>query len=112
MKKPPPYYVTDPWHFLDEHGLIPDKLPGPARRLILFLGRIIEEASLKPPGEAVETSPKCFRRPGRKPCPGKILAHRERQEGSILWKCTHCNVGGEIHNWVRSPWDNSMESVH
>ena len=72
MKKPP-YYVTDARHFLDENGLIPDNIPGPAKKLILFLGQIMEEASLKPPAENIETTLKCRRKPGRKPCPGKIL---------------------------------------
>ena len=112
MMKKPPYYVTDPRHFLDENGLIPDKLPGSARKLISFLGQIIEESSLRPPGETIETSLKCIRRPGRKPCPGKIIAQRESHDSSILWKCASCSTGGEIHNWKGTQWDNSMESVH
>ena len=111
MKKPP-YYVTDPRHFLNENGLVPDNLPGPAKKFILFLGRIIEEASLKNPKETVEIAVKCMRRPGRKPCTGKIMAQRESLESPILWKCTSCSAGGEIHNWKGTQWDNSMETVH
>jgi hypothetical protein len=95
MENNPPFYVTDPWHFLDEHGMIPRNLPAPAKKLIAFLGRIIEETSLKPPGESVKIGLKCFRRPGRKACPGEIWAHRERRESSILWKCTGCSAGGQ-----------------
>jgi len=111
MKKPP-YYVTDARHFLDERGLTPDNIPGPAKKFSLFLGQIMEEASLKPPGDNIETSVKCRQKPGRKPCPGKILAHRETKESPILWKCTHCGAGGEIHKWQGTQWDNSMETVH
>ena len=73
MKKPP-YYVIDTRHFLDENGLVPDNIPVPAKKVISFLGRIMEEASLDPPGEYIEISVKCRRKPGKKPCPGKILA--------------------------------------
>jgi hypothetical protein len=111
MKKPP-YYVTDARHFLDDRGLTPDNLLGPARKMIQFLGQIIEEASLNPPGLSLEASLKCMRRPGRKPCPGKILATRETKEGPILWKCTSFNTGGEISHWKGTQWDNSMETVH
>ena len=57
----PPYYVTDPWHFLDENGDLPDNLPGPARKFILFLGGIIEEISALSPGTTFVTSLKCRR---------------------------------------------------
>jgi hypothetical protein len=105
--KQPPYYVTDPWHFLDDTGNLPDDLPGPARKLSLFLSQIIEECSAQPAGETIETSLKCRRRPGRKPCPGKILSWRNNENDSIKWMCTQCGTGGEIHNWRGCPWDKS-----
>ena len=111
MKKPP-YYVTDPRHFLDDGGLIPENIPTPARKLALFLGQIIEETSLKPPGVIVEIGVKCMRRPGRKPCVGKILAQRNGEESPILWECTQCKAGGQIHNWKGTQWDNSMGIIH
>ena len=110
--KKPPYYVTDARHFLDQNGLVPDNIPLPAKKFISFLGQIMEEASLKPPGEYIEISVKCRRRPGRKPCPGKILATRETDESPILWECTHCGTGGEINKWRGTQWDNSMGTVH
>ena len=103
----PPYYITDPWHFLDENGNVPDDIPGPARKLSLFLGQIIEECSAQPAGETLETSLKCRRRPGRKPCPGEILSWRKNETDSIKWECTQCGTGGEIHNWRGCPWDKS-----
>ena len=111
MKKTP-YYVTDARHFLDEKGLVPDDIPGPAKRLFLFLGQIVEEASSKPAAEDIETNLKCRRRPSRKPCPGKILAIRKTEDSPILWICTYCGTGGEIHKWKGTQWDNSMETVH
>jgi hypothetical protein len=111
MKKPP-YYFTDARHFLDENGLVPDNIPALAKKLISFLGQIMEEASLNPPGEDIETSLKCRRRPSRKPCPGKILAMRETDEGPILWKCDHRGTGGENSKWRGTQWDNSMGTVH
>ena len=103
----PPYYVTDPWHFLDEKGNLHDDLPGPARKLILFLGQIIEEISALPPGTTFVTSLKCRRRPKRRPCPGEILSWRNNENDSIKWECTQCGTGGEIHNWRGCPWDQS-----
>jgi hypothetical protein len=103
----PPYYITDPWHFLDETGNVPDDLPGPARKLMLFFGQIINEMRTLPAGTTFLTSLKCRRRPGRKPCPGEILSWRKKETDSIKWECSQCGVGGEIHNWRGSPWDSS-----
>jgi hypothetical protein len=111
MKKPP-YYVIDARHCLDENGLVPDNIPAPAKQFISFLGQIMEEASLNPPGEDIETSLKCRRRPSTKPCPGKILAIRGTDENPILWKCTYCGTGGQISKWRGTQWDNSMGTVH
>lgn len=105
--KQPLHYVTDPWHFLDDTRNLPDDLPNPARRLILFLGQIIEEMSALPAGTTFVTSLKCRRRPGRKPCPGEILSWRNNQNDSIKWMCTQCGTGGEVHNWRGCPWDKS-----
>ena len=111
MKKPP-YFVIDAQHYLDEKGLVPENIPSPVRKFILFYGQIMEEASLKPPGENVETSVQCREKTDGKPCPGKITATRENNESPILWKCTHCGAAGQIHKWQKTQWDNSMESVH
>jgi len=92
---------------LDENGKLPDDLPGPARRLTIFLGQIISEISSVPAGKTFVTSLKCRRRPGRKPCPGEILSWRNKETDSIKWECSQCGVGGEIHNWRGSPWDSS-----
>ena len=106
MKKPP-YYVTDPWHFLDERGEVPNDLPRPAQKLILFLGQMIEEVSSLTAGRTFLTSLKCWRRPKRKPCRGEILSWRDDENDSIHWQCSRCRMGGEIRNWRGSPWDRS-----
>ena len=103
----PPHYVTDPWHFLDENGNVPDDIPSPARKLSLFLGQIIEECSAEVPGATIETSLKCRRRPRKQPCPGKILSWRINETDSIKWECSQCGTGGEIHNWRGCRWDKS-----
>ena len=107
----PPHYVTNPWHFLDENGNVPDNIPSPARKLSLFLGQIIEECSAEAAGETIETSLKCRRRPGKKPCPGKILSWRNSETDSIKWECDQCGTGGEIHNWRGCRWDRSGEEL-
>lgn len=108
----PPYYITDPWHFLDENGNLPYDLPGPAKKLSLFLGQIIRECSAQPAGTTYVTSLKCRRRPARKPCPGKILTWRNSENDSIKWECSQCGTGGEIHNWRRCPWDTSGKELN
>lgn len=107
--KAPPYYVTDPWHFLDDTGNLPKNLPGPARKLTPFLGQIIEEMSDAPVGETFITSLKCRRRPKRKPCPGQIMVWKNNENDLIHWECNHCGTGGEIHNWRGCQWDKSEE---
>lgn len=110
--KQPPFYVTDAHHFLDERGLTPDDIPGPAKRLIQFMSHIIEELTMQPPGLTVPIGANCLRRPERKACQGKILAWRDAEESAIFWKCDQCGTGGQISNWKNTQWDNSMESVH
>jgi hypothetical protein len=101
----PTYYVTNIRDFLDTEDLLPEELPGPARRLTLSLGRIIEECSPLSSGKEIEMDLKCRRRPGRKPCPGKIKGMKEKHTDAILWRCSHCDAGGEIYNWRGSLWD-------
>jgi hypothetical protein len=89
-----------------------DTLPGPdwpahARppRLARHLQTIAEAASIMPAAEPVPTPISCRRRPDRKPCPGRLLAHQQAQTGEIHWHCPVCGDAGMIHHWQGTAHD-------
>lgn len=103
-------WITDMTHFLDI--LKPEvDVPSPARRLGEYLGRIVEAATSSPPLILIETSIRCRRRPGRKPCPGHIRLVCNDDEGEIVWECTSCDDRGIIRGWEGTPWDRSFDDV-
>jgi hypothetical protein len=81
-------------------------VPGPARRIGMYFRAITEQASSAAPGAVVNTGVACRRRPGRRPCPGRIVARRDA-DARIVWSCPHCGENGMIYNWVGTPWDRS-----
>ncbi len=98
-------------HFLDT--LKPDvDIPGPARRLAEYLGKIVEAATSSPPLALLNTEIRCRRRPGRKPCVGHIRLVRDDDEGEIVWACTSCDDRGIISGWEGTPWDRSLDDVN
>lgn len=97
------YYVTD-LTVMEEAAFDPEA-PAPARRLALYLGRIVEAATASPSGETIRTPLPCRRRPGRKPCPGRLLVRRLDVPSEIHWACPSCEDGGEISGWWGCRWD-------
>ena len=57
--------VTDLTHFLTKEGAIAP-MPGPARRLAEFLGKIVIDATTPPSEQFLGKRVKCTRRPGSK----------------------------------------------
>ncbi len=93
-------------HFLHENGMIPDNLPGPAARLASYFGSIVKAVSSRTDDENLYTGISCRRRPGRKPCPGEILALiDEDNDSGITWRCTHCGDNGVIYGWKDTIYD-------
>ena len=104
-------WITDMRHFLDV--LEPDvDIPGPARRLAEYLGRIVEAATAKPPMFLRHSDIRCRRRPGRKPCVGHIRLVYNEDEGEIVWECTACDDRGIISDFEGTPWDRSFDREH
>lgn len=94
--------VSDLNHFLD----LPDDVPGPARRLAEHFGDIVRAATAGDgAGDAWTSALPCRRRPGRRPCPGRIILVRRESPAPIAWQCSVCADEGVISNWADSPYD-------
>lgn len=97
-------WVTAMAHILDDEGF-PAALYGPAAGLASHLGSIASAGTVAAAGEVVHTPLPCRRRPGRRPCPGRIRLRREDVPQRILWECPVCDDNGVITGWQGTPWD-------
>ncbi|GAC1534661.1 MAG: hypothetical protein NVS3B12_15740 [Acidimicrobiales bacterium] len=91
-------FVSDLRHFLD----IDDETLAPARRMAAQLGSIVKAATASEAGQSWVSGIACTRRPGRKPCPGRIGIRRSDVPPSIRWECVACGDEGVIHGWEGS----------
>jgi len=94
-------FVADLHHFLD----LPDDVPGPARRMARHLCSIVRAATSGDVGTAWMSSLPCHRRPGHRPCPGRIIVLLPEPPAAIHWACSSCADDGLISNWSDSPYD-------
>jgi hypothetical protein len=99
--------ITNLQHFLDEHGVIPDEIPGPALKIALFLGSITGWVTINPATRSSETNVPCRRSSGRRRCPGTVFAQLESDGATIAWECPICGDNGIIHGWEGTMWDRS-----
>jgi len=99
-------YVTDMRHFAGLDEMVGPQF-GPAKRFAAYLGGVVSAATAHLPGEAIATALACHRRPGRKPCPGRLLVRRVEAPARIEWACPACSEEGVISGWEGSPWDLS-----
>ncbi len=91
--------IVDIRHWLNESMTAP-ALPQ-LNNKVEQLGRIIAYATDL---NDDHPRPKCSRRPGRKPCPGKLEAFiTENLE--IYWHCPVCEDEGLISGWQGLLWD-------
>jgi hypothetical protein len=102
--------ITDLTHFLTDAGAIAP-MPGPARRLAEFLGRVVADATTPTSMQSFEAGVKCTRRPGRKPCPGVIETDIDPKTNTIEWWCPECGENGYIRNWAGTLWDRAQDAV-
>lgn len=100
----PTFWVTDMTHFLDEEGRLADMLAA-ARNVARHLGAIVAAVTSRRPAVLGVTAVRCRRRPGRRPCPGRISAVVEFGSGEVSWRCSVCGDSGLIHRWAGTPWD-------
>jgi len=94
-------FVSDLRHFLD----MPDDAPGPARKMAEQLGSIVRAATASEAGAAWASALPCRRRPGRRPCPGRIAVFRPDVPARIEWRCTSCGDEGVIRGWEGTYFD-------
>lgn len=93
--------VADLRHFLG----LSDSAPGPARRLGEQLSLIVQAATAGPAGSPWASAVRCQRRPGRRPCPGRIVVFRASQPAPIRWECCSCADAGTISEWEHTAFD-------
>jgi len=101
-------WIIDITHYGRDKASIWD-IPPHARRLAEYFGSIVGAATLAAPGVAVHTALRCRRRPGRRPCPGHIVAERFEVPPEIEWSCSSCGDRGVIRNWRGTGWDLSRK---
>jgi hypothetical protein len=94
-------FVSDLRHFLD----LPDEAPGPARNMAEQLGNVVRAATAAETGTAWVSALPCRRRPGRRPCPGRIAVFRPDLPARIEWRCTCCGDEGVISGWEGTYFD-------
>ena len=102
-------WITDLTDFL-ENGRLPQGLPGPALRLVEYLGRIVAAVTGVEPDDPLGV--RCRRRPGRRPCPGEIEGYISPESSVIYWECLVCGERGVISNWENTMWDLREAGEH
>ncbi|MBN1221832.1 MAG: hypothetical protein JXB23_01195 [Candidatus Aminicenantes bacterium] len=98
-------YFTKLKHFLNEDGDLPSDLPGPARKLALFICSLVKSVTSHSVEALVPTGVRCRRRPKRKPCTGEVFAFLNEDTGAIQWNCFKCGDNGFIYDWEDTKWD-------
>ena len=102
-------FYADIRHYLTDSGEVPDDLPQPAQNVLFRLTRIVSQVTVSldaDEGLPVETTEKCRRRPGRKPCPRQLWAgYTEEEPPRVWWECPRCGDSGVIAGWQGCHWD-------
>ena len=100
-------WITDLRHFLNEEGSRAD-MPNRARKISDYFGYIVKAVTTRQ-GDELGTGVRCRRRPGRKSCPGEIIAFID-EEQAICWSCPVCGDNGLISGWEGTIWDWSVNA--
>ncbi len=99
----PATYVTNLTHF--EGALEPgSNAPAPAKKLAKFFDELVRIASRESLG-TIRTDVRCFTKPARRACSGRIVTARSRDREDIAWACPSCGTNGVIHHWQGSAAD-------
>jgi hypothetical protein len=98
-------WVIDIRHWLD------GTRTGPAvpqlKSKVKKISEIITYATSIEAGIAVDTPPKCWRRPKRKPCKGQLEIGLNHNADQINWICPVCKDKGVVTGWKGLFWDMS-----
>ena len=98
-------WVIDIRHWLDETQTGPGvpQLKSKVKKLT----EIITYATSIEAGISVDSPPKCWRRPKRKPCKGQLGIRLDQDTGQIYWRCPVCKDEGFVTGWKGLIWDMS-----
>ncbi len=81
---------------------MPEDAPGPAMRMAEHLTAVVRAATAGPAGLVWVSALGCGRRPGRKPCRGRMVVFRADLPAPIEWRCDSCGDEGVISGWEGS----------
>jgi len=96
-------WVIDIRHWLDNtktEAAVPQ-----LRFKVKKLSEIITYATAMAAGIPVENTPKCWRRPKRKPCIGNLDIRMDQSTAQIYWRCDECGDEGVVTGWRGLLWD-------
>lgn len=96
------------WIVNIKHCLTEDGLPGPgvSGKHAVYYSRMVAAATSHGENDAFVSAIDCSRRPGRKPCDGKIALYLH-EDGVIEWQCDRCAYNGFLSGWQGTMWDLS-----
>lgn len=98
-------WVVDIRHWLNETR------SGPAvpqlKSRVKNLSEIITYATSIVSDVPLVKTPKCSRRPKRRPCNGLLEIDLDESTGQIYWYCPNCHDEGVITGWEGLIWDMS-----
>ena len=98
-------WVIDIRHWLDETQTGPGATQ--LRSKVKKLTEIIAYATSIDASISVDTMPKCWRRPNRKPCKGQLDINLDPATDQIHWICPNCGDEGVVTGWKGLIWDMS-----
>ena len=75
------------------------------RQKVKKLAEIITYATSLQAGIPTDSIPKCWRRPGRKPCEGTLDIQLDPAANQIHWYCRYCRDEGVVSGWEGLIWD-------
>lgn len=96
-------WISNLEHYLDSDGELVER----HRKAFLFgkfLASIVQARTGMCDWGDSNIDIKCRRRPGRKPCPGKLEALFD-PNFIIIWRCPVCDDRGVIDGWHGTKWD-------
>jgi hypothetical protein len=99
------FYVTDLRDFGDIE--FDPEAPAPALRLARYLHRAVRAATATGATGPRPTALPCRRRPGRAPCPGRLVVEVHDVPSRVAWQCPACGEAGLVDGWQGSVYDLS-----
>ncbi len=96
-------WVINIQHWLDETktaSAVPQ-----LRLKVKKLAEIITYATSVAAGIPIDSIPKCWRRPKRKPCKEILGIHLNENTNQIHWYCSSCYDEGIVTGWEGLIWD-------